>query len=288
MMRLRHPVLSWLFVLPAAIGVFAFILLPVVVAFGLSLTNWEIVGSHDFIGLKNYEILFTGDALWNSLFVTLLFTLMSVPLGIALGLLLAIQLNKMFPGSTLFRVIVVIPWVCAPVAIGVVWKWIYQPTYGALNALLGTRIEWLSSHTLALPAVAFVAVWQAVGYNALFYQAGLQKIPPSIYEAAELDGAGRIRRFFAITLPLLNPTTFFVALTQMVASFQVFDTVYSLTGGGPGNSTQVIASLIYNEAFGAGRLGRAGAVAVILFVILAALSFIQQRFFSSRITYDMS
>lgn len=287
-MRLRHPILAWLFVLPAAIGVFAFVLAPVLFSFALSLTNWQLVGARDFIGLENYRVLTQGGTLWNSLAVTALFTLMSVPVSMALGLLLAMQLVKALPGSAIARVIVVIPWVCAPVAVGVVWSWIFQPTNGAANALLGERIEWLSSPSLALPVVAFVAVWQTVGYNALFYQAGLQKIPDSIYEAAELDGAGPWKRLTSITIPLLRPTTFFVALTQVVASFQVFDTVFSLTGGGPGRSTEVVASLIYNEAFVSGRLGRAGAIAVILFVILAAIALVQQRYFSSRITYDMS
>ncbi|MDO5644257.1 MAG: sugar ABC transporter permease [Dermabacter sp.] len=287
-MRLRHPILAWGFVAPAAIGVVAFILLPVLVSFALSLTNWQLVGSRDFVGLENYRVLLEGPALRNSLVVTVLFTLLSVPVSIALGLLLALQITKAFPGSSFFRVIIVIPWVCAPLAVGVMFSWIFQPSVGALNALLGVRIEWLTSHTLALPSVAFVAVWQAAGYIALFYQAGLQKIPASINEAAALDGAGPVRRLFSITLPLLRPTTFFVALTQMVASFQVFDTVYALTGGGPGRRTEVIASLLYNEAFVAGRLGRAGAIAVILFAVLAVLAVIQQRYFSSRITYDMS
>ncbi len=288
MIRLRNPAVAWLFVAPATIGMAAFILLPVLVAFGLSLTNWELVGSRDFVGFENYRILLGGNALWNSLWVTILFTLMSVPVAMALGLLLAMQLNRALPGAPLLRVIVVIPWVCAPLAIGVVFSWIYQPTYGALNAILGRRVEWLNEPNLALPAVAFVAIWQAVGYIALFYQAGLQKIPHSIYEAAELDGAGPLRRTLQITVPLLRPTTFFVALTQMVASFQVFDTVYALTRGGPGGRTEVVASLIYREAFDAGRMGRASAVAVILFVILAVIAVAQQRYFSSRITYDMS
>ncbi|WOO92095.1 MULTISPECIES: carbohydrate ABC transporter permease [Helcobacillus] len=288
MMRSRSPWTAWLLVAPATIGVVAFILLPVLVAFGLSLTNWQLVGGGGFVGLENYRALLTGGALLNSLVVTALFTLMSVPVAMALGLLLAMQLNRALPGAGVFRVIVVIPWVCAPLAIGVVFSWIYQPSYGALNAILGRRVEWLTDPSLALPSVAFVAIWQAVGYIALFYQAGLQKIPSSIYEAAELDGAGPLRRLWSITLPLLRPTTFFVALTQIVASFQVFDTVYALTGGGPGRRTEVIASLIYSEAFTSYRMGRASAIAVILFVILALVAIVQQRYFSSRITYDMS
>ena len=158
----------------------------------------------------------------------------------------------------------------------------------ALNQILGVRIEWLTDPSLALPAVAFVAIWQNVGYISLFFQAGLARIPGSIYEAARIDGASAAQQMWFMTIPLLRPTTFFLAVTQVVASFQVFDMVYALTGGGPQHRTEVIASLIYNEAFGASRLGRASAVAVILFLLLVVITVIQQRWFSKRITYDMS
>ena len=287
MLKKQHLV-AYMCVAPAVLGVFVFVLFPVAISFALSLTNWELVGPRDFVGITNYVSVLSSKPLWNSLLVTGIFTLMSVPTAMALGLVFALQLHKAVPASSVFRIILVLPWVCAPVAIGVVWSWMFQPTYGALNAVLGVRIEWLSSPILALPAVASVAIWQTAGYNALFYQAGLQKIPSSVMEAAQLDGAGAWRRLVCITIPLLRPTTFFVALTQTVASFQVFDTVYVLTQGGPGRRTEVIASLLYSEAFVAGRLGRAGALAVILFVILALLALAQQRYFARRITYDMA
>lgn len=287
-MRRRSSLLAWLLVAPSLIGVTAFLLLPVLLAFGVSLFSWDLLGTREFVGFANYTALLSGGKLANSLWVTLVFTLLSVPLALALGLVLATQLVKAVPGSALVRVIVVIPWVCAPLALGVVWKWLFQPTGGALNALLQHRVEWLSSPTLALPAVAFVAIWQNVGYVSLFFQAGLVRIPDSIYEAATLDGAGPARRLWSMTIPLLMPTTFFLAVTQVVASFQVFDTVYALTGGGPGHRTEVVASLVYNEAFESGRLGRSSAVAVILFLLLVVITVVQQRFFSRRITYDMS
>lgn len=286
-MRTR-PLVAWLLVAPSLLGATAFLILPVVLAFAVSLLEWDLIGAPTFVGLDNYAALLTGGALVNSLLVTAIFTLISVPVTLALGLLLATQLARALPGSALVRVLVVIPWVCAPLALGVVWEWIFQPSTGALNALLGHRIEWLTSPTLALPAVAFVAIWQNVGYVSLFFQAGLTRIPGSIYEAAELDGAGPWRRLWSMTIPLLRPTTFFLAVTQVVASFQVFDTVYALTGGGPEHRTEVIASLIYNEAFTAFRLGRASAAAVILFVLLVAITVVQQRYFARRITYDMS
>ncbi|WP_460475681.1 carbohydrate ABC transporter permease [Brachybacterium huguangmaarense] len=286
-MRVR-PLIAWLLVAPSLIGVAVFLLLPVLLAFAVSFARWDLVSPPSFVGLQNYADLLSSGTLTNSLVVTAVFTLLSVPLSLALGLVLATQLARALPGSSLVRVLVVIPWVCAPLALGVVWKWIFQPSTGALNALIGHRVEWLTSPSLALPAVAFVAIWQNVGYVSLFFQAGLTRIPTSLYEAAELDGAGAVRRLWSITIPLLMPTTFFLAVTQVVASFQVFDTVYALTGGGPQRRTEVIASFIYNQAFVSFSAGRASAAAVILFVILVVITVIQQRFFARRITYDMS
>ncbi len=288
MMRASHPLIAWLLLAPSLIGVSAFLILPVVLAFAVSLYRWDLIGTRTFVGFENYTALLQGGDLLNSLVVTALFTVISVPVSLALGLLLATQLNRALPGSALVRVLVVIPWVCAPLALGVVWKWIFQPSHGALNEILGMRIEWLSSPSLALPAVAFVAIWQNVGYVSLFFQAGLQRIPTSIYEAARIDGASPAQQLWHMTLPLLRPTTFFLAVTQVVASFQVFDMVYALTGGGPNGRTEVIASLIYHEAFEAFRVGRASAVAVILFLLLVVITVLQQRWFAPRITYDMS
>lgn len=287
-MSARRPLLGWLLIAPSLIGVTAFLLLPVLLAFVVSLFRWDLLGTRDFIGLDNYTSLLSDGALANSLLVTALFTLISVPVSLALGLILATQLVRALPGSAIVRVIVVIPWVCAPLALGVVWKWIFQPSVGALNQILGVRIEWLTDPSLALPAVAFVAIWQNVGYISLFFQAGLTRIPSSIYEAARIDGAGQAQTMWFMTIPLLRPTTFFLAVTQVVASFQVFDMVFALTGGGPQHRTEVIASLIYHEAFEASRLGRASAVAVILFLLLVVITLVQQRWFSRRITYDMS
>src|SRR5699024_2571672 len=173
-------------------------------------------------------------------------------------------------------------------ALGVVWKWIFQPSVGALNQILGVRIEWLTDPSLALPAVAFVAIWQNVGYISLFFQAGLTRLAGSIDAAARSDGAGPGQLLAHMARPLLRPAASVLAVTQLVASFQVFDMVFALTGRGPQHRTEVSASLIYNEALASSRLGRASAVAVILFLLLVVITLIQQRWFSRRITYDMS
>jgi multiple sugar transport system permease protein len=279
---------GYLLLVPSFIGVGVFLLLPVVIVLGLSLTRYNLISSPQWYGLENYAYILGWERFRNSLLVTLLFTVMTIPASIAIGLLLAVAINRRLPGTSWLRVLYVLPWVCAPLALGVVWRWILDPTNGALNALLGQRIEWLADVDLALPSVAFVQVWSTVGYISLFFLAGLQQIPVSVYEAAMLDGAGPARTLWSITLPLLRPTMFFVTVTSIISSFQVFDSVYAMTGGGPRFTTDVIASRIYDEAFVALRLGRAAAMAVVLFVVLVAITLIQQRYFRRRITYDMS
>ncbi|MDN5727281.1 MAG: sugar ABC transporter permease, partial [Propionibacteriales bacterium] len=198
--------------------------------------------------------------------------------------------SRGLPASGLFRVIYVVPWICAPLALGVVWKWIFSPYGGAANALLGTQLEWLTSPALALPLVAAVSIWSQVGYVTLFFMAGLAGIPPTLTEAAALDGANAWQTFWRIKLPLLGPTMFFVLVTGVISSFQAFDQIYALTpNGGPQGATDVIATRIYLEAFGgAFNLGPASVMALSLFVLLVVITVVQQRFFAGRVTYDLS
>lgn len=273
---------------PSFVGVVGFLLIPVVIVVGMSFTRYNLLSSPTWVGWENYRYIFTSPVFGNSLLVTVVFTATAIPLTIGLGLLLALGLNRKLPGVGLLRVVYVLPWVCAPLALGVVWKWLLHPSTGALNAVIGQRVEWLTSPETALASVVFVQVWANIGYVSLFFLAGLQQIPTQVYEAARLDGCGALRTVFAITLPLLRPTMFFVSVTSMIASFQVFDTVYAMTGGGPDGRTDVIASRIYSEAFVSLNLGRASAMSVVLFAILVAVTFVQQRYFRRRITYDMS
>ncbi|WP_448072152.1 carbohydrate ABC transporter permease [Georgenia yuyongxinii] len=289
--RRRTALTGYALLLPSLVGVGGFLLVPVVLVLLISLTRWDLISPPRWVGLANYAELVGSPAFWNSLWVTAKFTLLAIPAAIALGLLLAVALNRRLPGAALLRVIYVLPWVGAPLALGVVWRWLFDPTTGAVNAVLGRRIEWMSDPQLALPAVAFVYVWSNVGYISLFFLAGLQQIPVAVYEAARLDGAGPARTLLAITLPLLRPTTFFVTVTSVISSFQVFDLIYGLTGaarGYPAGSTDVIAANIYDEAFVALRLGPASAMALLLFVVIVLVTLVQQRYFRRRITYDLS
>ncbi|MGJ3509411.1 carbohydrate ABC transporter permease [Enemella sp. A6] len=288
--KLRTAAVGWAYLAPSLLGLLVFLVVPTLVVIFLSFHHWDMLGPMRFVGLDNWTRVLTDGRMGHSLLVTLLFVAMVIPLQTALGLLLATLLTRGLPGSTLFRVIFVIPWVAAPLALGVVWKWILAPHNGALNTLLGTNVEWLTNPNLALPAVAFVSIWSQVGYTTLFFIAGLSGIPQEVVEAAEIDGANAWQIFWRIKVPLLGPTMFFVLVTGVIASFQAFDHIYALTpNGGPQFATDVIATRIYLEAFGGSyQIGRASVMALVLFAILIVITLLQQRFFNKRVTYDLS
>ncbi|GIE87632.1 carbohydrate ABC transporter permease [Actinoplanes regularis] len=283
----RDTLAGYLLLAPSLVGVGGFLLLPVVAVLGISLARWDLVSPARWTGLDNYRAILTDPAFGRSLAVTAGFVLLVLPLQTALGLLVALLLDRRLPGSTWFRAILVLPWISAPLALGVVWRWLLDPADGAVDQLLGHRIEWLTSPVLALPAVAAVTVWTNVGYVALFFLAGLAGVPPQYSEAARIDGAGPWQGFRRVTLPLLRPTTFFVLVTGVISSFQVFDTVYAMTRGGPAGRTEVVAYAIYREAFVDYRMGRAAAMSVVLFLLLTAVTIAQRSYFRGRTTYEV-
>lgn len=287
-LRQRQALAGYAFLGPSLVGVVGFLLVPIAVVVGISLHRWDLVSPARWAGIDNYRSILADPAFGRSLAVSACFVLLVIPVQVVLGLCVALLLHRRLPGSTWFRAVFILPWITAPLALGIVWTWLFDPSDGAINALIGHRVEWLTSPVLALPAVAAVTVWMYVGYVALFFLAGLSGIPEQYYEAARIDGADAWHAFWRVTLPLLRPTTFFVLTTQIIASFQVFDTVYVMTQGGPAGRTDVIASAIYREAFISFRMGRAAAMSVVLFVLLAAVTLAQQRYFRSRMTYELS
>jgi multiple sugar transport system permease protein len=288
-LRRREAITGYALLVPSLFGVVAFLVLPIFVVLWLAFQDWDLLGPLQFVGLDNFASVLTDAQFGRSLLVTLLFVLLVIPVQTGLGLFAASLLTRGLPGSTVLRTIYVLPWICAPLALGVVWKWIFAPTDGALNALLGFRVEWLSNPDLALPAVAAVTIWSQVGYVTLFFMAGLTSIPDMFLEAARIDGASPWQIFWRIKVPLLRPTTFFVLVTGIISSFQVFDTVYALTpNGGPQGSTDVIAARIYYEAFDSFDLGRASVMALVLLVLLVGVTLLQQLYFRKRITYEQT
>jgi multiple sugar transport system permease protein len=272
---------------PSLFGVAVFLLLPMFVVLWLSLYRWDLLGPMQYVGLTNWRSVLTDSSFGLSLLVTALFVGLVVPIQTVLGLFAATMLARGLPGSGFFRTLYVLPWICSPLAIAVLWRWILAPTDGAVSTALGHRIEWLTDPHLALPVVSAVTIWTNVGYVTLFFLAGILAIPRELHDAARTDGAGAWQRFRRITLPMLRPTLFFVVVTGIVSAAQVFDTVYALTGGGPAGSTELVAHRIYAEAFGAAAVGRAAVMAVVLFVLLIGITLAQQLYFRRRISYDV-
>ena len=212
-----------------------FLLLPMLVVVWLSLRRWDLLGPIQYVGLDNWHSVLSDPTFGNSLLVTLVFIALVVPAQMVLGLLAAALLARELPGSGVFRTIYVLPWVCAPLAIGVLWRWMLAPTDGAVGTLLGHRIEWLTDPGLALPVVSAVTVWSNIGYTTLFFVAGILAIPPQIHQAARVDGAGGWQRFWHITLPMLRPTLFFVAVTGAPHLRRGFRSSGHRPGGGDGH-----------------------------------------------------
>ncbi|NJP95359.1 N-Acetyl-D-glucosamine ABC transport system, permease protein 1 [[Actinomadura] parvosata subsp. kistnae] len=283
---------AYLFVAPSLFGVVAFLLLPMVIVLVLSLFDWELLSAPEFVGLENYRRLASDGETWHSLWVTVAYVLLCIPLQTVLALGLAVLLDRRIKGVRFYRSLFVVPWMATPIVLALVWNWIFDPRDGAINRALElvgvTGPDWLSDPSWALPAVALVSVWQHTGYNMLFFLAGLQGIPKELHDAAAIDGATPAQRFWRVTLPLLNPTMFFVTVTNLIGAFQVFDTVYAMTNGGPGHSTEVLNFRIFETAFKQFDFGYAATLSTLLFLIIFLVTVAQVRFFGKRTTYDLS
>lgn len=284
----RSTSLGYALLAPSLFGVVAFLLLPMLVVVWLSLHRWDLLGPISYVGAENWRSVLTDPVFGNSLVVTVLFVALVVPLQTLLGLAVAVLLARELPGSGVFRTLYVLPWICAPLAIAVLWRWILSPTDGAVSTLLQHRIEWLTDPGLALPVTSAVVVWTNVGYVALFFLAGILAIPTQVLSAARIDGANGWQRFWRVTVPMLRPTLFFVLVTGVVSAAQVFDIVYALTGGGPSGRTDLIAHRIYDEAFGAAAIGRAAVMALVLFAVLVGVTVVQQLSLGRRVSYDLT
>jgi multiple sugar transport system permease protein len=278
---------AWLFVAPALVLITGCFLLPVGAAFLLSVTDFDIyaIGSlanARVVGLANYVHLLQSPDFWIALRNTLYFVLVGGPLTVLVSLGAALLLSaKLVRFKSLFRTIYFAPVVTTLVAVAVVWRYLYHPRYGLLDYALGRLgihpIDWLGDPRWAMPAVILLAVWKNFGYNMVVFIAGLQSIPEELHEAAHLDGAGALRRFRHITLPLLGPTFLFVAVVTMIGYFQLFAEPYVMTSGGPLKSTLSVVLLMYQEGFRWWRMGYAAAIAFVLFVLILIATLIQLR-----------
>ncbi|WP_390405739.1 carbohydrate ABC transporter permease [Lacticaseibacillus jixiensis] len=275
----RHTLTAYSFIAPNFVGFFIFTLIPVVFSFVLAFMSWDSFATPKFVGLANFAKMIHDTTFWISFKNTFLYTLGVVPATLVCSLGLAILLNKKLAGVKFFRTAFFFPYVTSLVAIAVVWNMLFHPTMGPINQFLRHFITnppgWATSSDWALTAIIIVSIWRFMGYYMILYLAGLQSVPKELYEAAEMDGAGKWKQFLNVTLPSLRPTTFFVTIMLMINCFKIFDLVQVMTDGGPGRATNVLVYEIYSEAFVKFNFGYASAIALVLFVIVLGITVLQ-------------
>lgn len=286
----REALWALLFLTPFFIGLLFFIVGPVIAAFVLSLTSWDLMGAPQWIGLQNYHDLFVDPIFWQALGNTIYYTGVSVPMGLLLALLLAILMNRKIPGMYAFRVIFFAPVTVSIVAVSLLWAWLYSPTYGFINYVLTAlhlpTAQWLVDPRMAMPSIIIVGLWRGLGFNIIVFIAGLQSIPRDLYEAAAMDGANEWHQFRSITLPMLSPTLFFAIVMALISSFQVFEQTFIMTQGGPGNDTLTLIYDIFLTGFTYLRMGYASAIAFVFLAFILAMTVVQVRLQYRWVHYD--
>lgn len=285
---LRKDYSGYIYILPATLLILAFSILPIAMSTYYSFTKFNVIQAPQWIGVKNYTSLFKDPYMKAAIRNTLMYTVMEVPLTTIISMMIAALITSRrrtrftgFVKSTMF-----IPVISSMILVGTLWRIIYNPQMGLLNQLLNLfgveSVNWLGEKKLALPAVTVVGIWKNVGYFMVIYIAGIMDIPRDLYEAAAIDGASGWQQFRFITLPMLKNITFLVVIMCTIWSFQVFDLVYTMTGGGPGRSTITLVYIIYNSAFRDYNMGYACAMAMFLFAIIIVISIAQQAVLRER------
>lgn len=273
---------AWLFLAPSLVLFAIFTAIPVISAFFISFTQWNLFNEVTWVGLGNYLELARDEIFAKVLGNTAYFVLISVPVQIVLALACALVLNRGIKGQTFFRVVYFLPVVTSTIAAALVWAWLFNSNFGLINAglsLVGVTDlpKWMGSTRWAMPAIIIVSIWQNLGYAMVLFLAGLQNIGKDVHDAAALDGATGWDRFWHITLPLLSPTTFFVVVISIIGSFQVFELVLVMTKAGPANATNTLVYYIYQNGFQFYQMGYASAAAMVLFLIVLAFTLVQYK-----------
>ncbi|MEU6728161.1 sugar ABC transporter permease [Nonomuraea wenchangensis] len=279
---------GYAFIAPTGLGLAVFYLWPVLQTAYFSFTEWGVFGGHTWVGLENYARLAADPEVRQAVLNTVTYTVLGL-LGIPLAIVFAALMNVPgLRGAGIYRTAFFLPVVTMPVAVAMLWRWLYNGDYGLVNQVLAVvgldGPNWIADPDTALYALVVVGVWSSVGYNLIIFLAGMQAIPKETYEAAALDGAGRIRQFFSITLPLLSPTAFFISIVSVIGSLQLFDLVFVMTGSGQSaranpayGRLQTVVQLFYERAFVTNDRGYAAAVVIALLVLIAALTILQFR-----------
>jgi sn-glycerol 3-phosphate transport system permease protein len=284
---------GYLYLSPTLIILAIFVFVPIFTSFTLSLNRVAPFGNQTiFVGLDNYAHLIQDPDYWNSIRITLLFALGTVPTGLVLAVLLAVALaHPVQHLSGLHRLLIFVPVVISSAVAGVLFRWLYHPVVGYLNywlTFIGIQgPDWLTSKDWALVAIILVSIWRQLGFNVIIALAGVQNIDSTFYDAAKVDGANAIQRFFNVTIPLLTPTLFFLLIINVINSFQTFGEIHILTQGGPGQATNTLVYSIFYDAFvGTPQRGIASAQAYLLALMVVIMSFIQYRSLNKRVHYQ--
>lgn len=270
-----HKITPYVFIAPMLIGLVLFRLGPIIAALFISFTRWNVRTSPEFLGLANYQEMFSSATFWLVLGNTLLFAAVYVPSVIVLALVMALLVNQKLQGIAVYRGLFFMPYITSMVAVAMVWNWIFSTRFGVLNNALRElfgmgSISWLTEYPLWV--LIIVTVWKTSGFQMMIYVAGLQGIPGYLYEAARIDGATRWQQFRHITIPLLTPITFFVLIFSIIEAFRTFEVTFSMTGGGPLNQSTTLAYYIYQNAFVFNRMGFASSLAYVLMFIVGVIT----------------
>ncbi|WP_165063337.1 carbohydrate ABC transporter permease [Marisediminicola senii] len=279
--RGREAVAGFGFLAPNMLLMALFLFVPILYAIQLSLQETRGFGTPEWVGFENYTRMAADPIFWQSLGNTLLFTAITVPIELIGGLGLAVLLNSVLPARGVFRTIIVLPLVISGVASGLIAVTIFSESSGIVNKVLvslgGSPVAWQSDGAAAMVSVIIASIWLRIGFNMVIYIAGLQSVSPELYEAARIDGANSWQQFRSITVPLVGPSTFFLLIMNVIASFQVFDIIFVMTGGGPGFSTSVLGTYAYRNAFQIREQGYGAALGIVILLITLAFTFVQWR-----------
>lgn len=277
----KRTLTAYLFITPSFLGVLVFIAFPMLFALYMSTQQWDGITTPQFVGLSNFVSIFQDSIFWITLRNTLIYTGVTVFVGVLISLGVAQLLSQHVIGMRFFRTAMLIPVVTSPLAVAVIWKWIYDYNNGLINDGLSLfhigQIPWLNDPTWALIALCILGIWMGFGLTTILLMAAIQNVPEALIEAASIDGATGWRRFWRIIVPLISPTILFVTITSFVAAFQVFAQVYYLTNGGPDYGTSTLMLLVYQRAFTQNRFGEAAALSYVMFAIIFLVTLLQLR-----------
>ena len=285
----NEAVWAWAFIAPTMLGLIILNFYPAVNTVYQSFCKTGDFGrGNTFVGLANYSAALSAGETWHSLWNTIKYAIIEVPFGVVIALILAVFLNKKLKGTSAFRTIFFLPMVCAPAAVAMVWKWLYNQQFGLLNNIFHTNIAWISDPKLAWISIGVIGVWSVIGYNMVLFISGLQEIPGDYYEAAAIDGATGIRQFLHITVPLLSPTTFFIVQTRLIGALTVFDLMFMVMDktNVALQNTQSIVYLFYTYAFTNGNKGYGATLVVVLVAFIMIVTVIMQRAEKKLVFYN--